>query len=94
MTLKELKESVEKGNVLFGIKQALKNSKNIGDVFIAKDTRPETVSMLEASKIEFSVLKPKLELRKELEIDFDCEVFSIGKVAKSSKVSKSKTKKK
>ena len=65
MRLKDLKESIEKGNVLFGIKQALKNSKNLSEVFIAKDARSETVSSLESSKIEFTVLKPKSEMRKE-----------------------------
>ncbi len=51
-----------------------KKSKN---VFIAKDTRDETVEKLEAAGIEFDVLKSKAELAKELNLDFECEVFSI-----------------
>jgi ribosomal protein L7Ae-like RNA K-turn-binding protein len=76
MSVKEIKEAMEKGNVLFGIRQALK-SKKLKGVFIAKDTRDETVEKLEAAKVEFDVLKTKAELARELNLDFECEVFSI-----------------
>lgn len=92
MTLKELKESVEKGNVLFGIKQALKSSKNLVEVFVAKDTRQETIQLLDSSKIEFSVLKSRAELQKELDLDFSCEVFSIVKSPKAKKFASSEKK--
>lgn len=85
MTLKELKESNEKGEVLFGLKQAIKNSKNLKDVFIPKDAREETVKRLESSGVEFSVLKSRDDLRKELDLAFDCEVFSIIKSSKPKK---------
>ncbi|MFH1521430.1 MAG: hypothetical protein ABIF18_00570 [archaeon] len=76
MSIKEIKEAMEKGNVLFGVKQALKNKK-LKQVFISKDTRDGTVEKLEAAKIEFDVLKSKADISKELNLDFECEVFSI-----------------
>jgi len=79
MSIKEISEAIENGNVVFGIKQALKGGKKLKNVFIAKDTRDETVEKLESAGIEFDVLKTKAELAKELNLDFACEVFSIKK---------------
>ena len=76
MSVKEIKEAMENGDVLFGVRQALKNKK-LKQVFISKDTRDGTVEKLEAAKIEFDVLKSKADLSKELNLDFECEVFSI-----------------
>ena len=77
MSVKEIKEAMVGGNVYFGVRQALKNAKKVSNVFIAKDTRDETVEKLEEAKIEFIVLKSKAELAKELNLDFECEVFSL-----------------
>jgi ribosomal protein L7Ae-like RNA K-turn-binding protein len=77
MSLKELGEGIEAGKVSFGIKQALKLGKKAKNVFIAKDTRDDTVEKLENAKIEFDVLKSKADLTKELNLDFECEVFSL-----------------
>ena len=77
MSVKEISEAIESGNVMFGVKQALKLGKKSKNVFIAKDTRDETVEKLEAAGIEFDVLKSKAELAKELNLDFECEVFSL-----------------
>ena len=77
MSVKELREGIEAGNVLFGIKQALKLGGKSKRVFIAKDTRDETVEKLENAKLEFDVLKSKADLTKELNLDFECEVFSL-----------------
>ena len=79
MSVKEISEAIESGHVMFGVKQALKNAKKLKNVFIAKDTRDETVEKLDAAGIEFDVLKSKAELAKELNLDFVCEVFSIKK---------------
>ena len=79
MSVKEINEAIEKDKVYFGIKQAIKHKKEIKAVFIAKDTREETVQKLENAGIEFSVLKTKLEMAKNLNIDFPSEVFSIKK---------------
>jgi ribosomal protein L7Ae-like RNA K-turn-binding protein len=79
MSIKEISESMENGSVYFGIREALKNIKKVMSVFIAKDTRDETVEKLESAGVEFIVLKPKSELAKELNLDFECEVFSIKK---------------
>lgn len=77
MSLKELREGIEAENVLFGIKQALKLGKKSKNVFIAKDARDDTVEKLEKAEIEFDVLKSKTDLTKELNLDFECEVFSL-----------------
>ena len=95
MSVKEISEAIESGNILFGVKQALKygsthssvsskkgakassSSGKLKNVFIAKDTRDETVEKLEIAKIEFIVLKSKADLAKELNLDFECEVFCL-----------------
>jgi len=79
MSVKEIKEAMEKGSVCFGVRQALKLGKKSKGVFIAKDARDDTVEKLEAAKIEFDVLKSKEDLAKELNLDFECEVYSISK---------------
>lgn len=79
MSVKEIKEAMENGKVCFGIRQALKLGKKAKDVFIAKDARDSTVERLEAAGVEFDVLKSKEELAKELNLDFECEVYSISK---------------
>ena len=76
MSIKEIKEAIKNESVFFGVRQALKNKK-LKQVFIAKDTRNETVEKLESAKIEFDVLKSKADITKELNLDFECEVFSI-----------------
>ena len=77
MSVKELKEGIEEGRVLFGIKQALKLGKKAKGIFIAKDARDETVEKLEKAELEFDVLKSRNDLTKELNLDFACEVFSL-----------------
>jgi ribosomal protein L7Ae-like RNA K-turn-binding protein len=79
MSIKEIKEGIDAGKVLYGIRQAIKNKKDIKTVFIAKDTRDETVEKLEKAGIEFVVLKSKEDLTKNLNLDFTSEVFSIKK---------------
>ncbi|MFH0808632.1 MAG: hypothetical protein V1888_03385 [archaeon] len=79
MTVKEISEAMGKGKVLFGLRQALKGGKKLKSVFICKDTRDGTVEKLEAAKIEFDVLKSKDDVAKELNLDFECEVFSLKK---------------
>ena len=85
MSVKEIKEAMEGGNVFFGIRQALKNRKKTKMVFIAKDARDETVEKLENAKIEFDVLKSKADIAKELNLDFECEVFSLHQQGVSRK---------
>ena len=79
MTIKDIKEAMENECVFFGIKQPLKNKNNLGAVFIAKDARDETVERLEGADIEFVVLRPKAEMARELNLDFESEVISIIK---------------
>jgi ribosomal protein L30E len=77
MSVKELREGIEAGKVFFGIRQALKLGKKSKNIFIAKDTRDETVERLESAGLEFDVLKSKADLTKELNLDFGAEVFSL-----------------
>jgi len=77
MSVKELREGIEAGKVFFGIRQALKLGKKAKNIFIAKDTRDETVERLESAGLEFDVLKSKADLTKELNLYFGAEVFSL-----------------
>lgn len=77
MSVKELKEGIDEGKVLFGVKQALKLGKKAKNIFIAKDTRDSAVEKLESAGLEFDVLKSKTDLTKELNLDFECEIFSL-----------------
>ena len=77
MSVKDIKEAMNEEKVLFGVKQAVKKGKKVKHVFIAKDTRDSTVEKLEAAGIEFDVLKSKSDLARELNLDFESEVFSI-----------------
>ena len=79
MSVKEIKEGMENGKVCFGVRQALKLGKKAKDVFVAKNARDSTIERLEAGGVEFDVLKSKEELAKELNLDFECEVFSVRK---------------
>jgi ribosomal protein L7Ae-like RNA K-turn-binding protein len=79
MSIKEISEAIKNEKALFGIKQCVKHKKKVESVFICKDTRDETVDKLEDEKIEFSVLKTKKEMAKELNLDFLSEVFSLVK---------------
>ncbi len=79
MTIKEIKEALEKGKVYFGIKEAIKHKKEIECVYITKDSRDETVKKLEDNDIEFVVLKSRSEMAKALNLNFESEVFSIKK---------------
>ena len=79
MSIKDIREAMEKQQICFGVKQAIKNKKKFKDVFVPKDIRDETVERLEKEKIEFVVLKSKEEMSKELNLDFECEVFSLYK---------------
>jgi ribosomal protein L7Ae-like RNA K-turn-binding protein len=79
MSIKEIKEAIDEKKVYFGIKQAKKHKANIATVFVTKDARDETIKLLEDAKIEFVVLKPKSEMTKGLNLDFESEVFSIKK---------------
>ena len=82
MSVKEIKEAIDSGRVVFGIKQTVKNKSKLDNVFIAKDTRDDTVEKLESAGVEFSVLKTKADIAKELNLDFESEVISILKSSK------------
>ncbi len=83
MSLRDLVEANKKENVLFGIKKVLKLAKakkikKTSRVFVARDTREETIKQLEDAGVEFEVLKNKVDISREMGIDFDSEVFLIN----------------
>jgi len=83
MSLRDLMDADKKGNVTFGIKQVLKLAKakklkKTSRVFVARDTREETIKKLEDAGVEFEVLKNKDDITREMGIDFDSEVFLIN----------------
>ena len=81
MSLKEIEEGMNEGKVLFGVKEALKHStKGKGKIkkfFVVKDARAETLKKLADAKIEFETLKDKMVVKHDLNLDFECEVFSL-----------------
>jgi ribosomal protein L7Ae-like RNA K-turn-binding protein len=80
MNLKELKELYTGGKVHLGIKEVLKSSKKKGKklkVFVAKDSRDETIKKLGDAGINFEFLKTKKEISDELDLDFESEIYSI-----------------
>jgi ribosomal protein L7Ae-like RNA K-turn-binding protein len=82
MSLKDLSDANKKGKLSFGVRQVLRlaKKKKLGKssrVFVCRDTREETIKKLEDAGVEFEVLKNKIDIAKELGIDFDSEVFLI-----------------
>jgi hypothetical protein len=47
------------------------------NIFVVSDAREETLNKLKEKKIEFSSLKKKSDVAKELGLAFECEVFLI-----------------
>jgi ribosomal protein L7Ae-like RNA K-turn-binding protein len=81
MSIKDIQEAIDNEKVLFGISQCLKHSKDkkpkIKKVFVAKDTRPETIETLEKHKIAFQTLKEKETISTDLGLNFETEVISL-----------------
>ncbi|MBP7708063.1 hypothetical protein KA107_00120 [Candidatus Pacearchaeota archaeon] len=83
MTLKDLVEAKKANKISYGINVVLKlaKKKKLGKnsrVFVCRDTREETLKELETAGVEFEVLKNKKDISRELELDFDSEVFLIN----------------
>ncbi len=82
MSIKDIKEAHEQGKVIFGIRQTVKhfdkqkNSK--AKVFLAKDAREETIKKLNDAKIVFENTKLKAEVSKELNLDFEAEIYLLN----------------
>ncbi len=72
----ELKEAIKKGHILFGIKQYRKNAKDVKKVFVPSNAREQALKQIDREKI-INIGLGKEELRRKLEIDFLCEVFSL-----------------
>ena len=79
MTIKDISEARDNNKLFVGVKQAIKHNKDIATVFVAKDARSETIQKLNEKNISHVVLKSKEEIAKNLNLDFESEVFSIKK---------------
>jgi ribosomal protein L30E len=83
MSIKEIKEAIKNEKVLFGINQTMKHmsgKKGKGKdarVFVVKDAREGTKEMLKKEGIDFSLIKGKADATKELDLNFESEVFLI-----------------
>ncbi|MCH7568144.1 MAG: hypothetical protein IIA87_01870 [Nanoarchaeota archaeon] len=76
----ELKQHILARKVFFGIKQSLKNSKNLNKALLSSDCREEIMDLLEKNKIDIEIMDfSKQELADKLELDFKCEVFGLRK---------------
>ena len=75
MSIKEIGEAIAKDKIAFGIKQILKTKIKNPKVFVAKDARAETFEKLKQKKIKFEESKSKSEISRELNLDFESEVF-------------------
>ena len=82
MSLKEIKEAYEKERIIFGIKETLKHfktdKKSKAKTFLVKNVRENTIKKLEDAKIKFEQTKTKEEVTKELNLDFESEVFLLN----------------
>lgn len=79
MAIKDIKEAIEKKNVVFGLKEVLKAAKGKKklNVLVVSDAREETLKKLKEKGIEFETLKKKDDVAKDLNLNFRCEVFLI-----------------
>ncbi|MCH7965199.1 MAG: hypothetical protein IH852_14810 [Bacteroidetes bacterium] len=76
----ELKKNIENGKVFFGVKQTLKNAKNLKKVILPSDCRMEIRELLDTNKIAIEELEfGKQDLSNKLELEFECEVFGLKK---------------
>jgi len=81
MNVRDIQKAIEDEKVVFGIRQTLKffskKPKSKAKVFVVRDARDETKQKLEDAKINFEELKSKMEVAKELGLDFESEVFLV-----------------
>jgi ribosomal protein L7Ae-like RNA K-turn-binding protein len=79
MAIKDIKEAIEKKNVIFGLRETLKASKGKKklNVLVVSDAREETLKKLKEKGIEFETLKKKDDVTKDLNLNFRCGVFLI-----------------
>ncbi|MEI6058146.1 MAG: hypothetical protein WCP89_00055 [archaeon] len=82
MSLKEIEEGMKEGKVMFGLKEFFKHSSakgkgKIKKLFVVKDARPATFKKLGDANIEFEMLKDRMTVKHDLNLDFECEVFSL-----------------
>ena len=76
----ELKKSVEEGRIFFGLKQTLKNSKELNRIFVSSDCRKDVINKLKNQKVDVELAElNKEDLANTLELDFHCEVFGLKK---------------
>jgi ribosomal protein L7Ae-like RNA K-turn-binding protein len=81
MSLKELSENYKLNKLKFGLRSVLKSNKSkknkSGKIFVAKNARVSTIETLQKNNINFEFSKTKEEISKELNLDFESEIFLI-----------------
>lgn len=76
----ELKKSIDAGKIIFGIKENMKNIKNLEKVFLPMDARENVAKLFEERGVDFDFLEvTKDEASEKLELGFLCEVFGLRK---------------
>lgn len=78
--VQDLKKRIDAGEVFFGIKQSVKNSKDLEKVIISNDCRADIIEKLKTCNVDLEVLEiSKNEVSEKLELNFRCEVFGVKK---------------
>ncbi|HIG52086.1 hypothetical protein CXT76_00510 [Candidatus Parvarchaeota archaeon] len=76
----ELNSAMNSGSLFLGIKQSLKNSKDLDKAIVSSDCRKNIIDLLKANKINILISElTKDEIKERLEIEFYCEVFGLKK---------------
>ena len=78
--VQELKNSIDAEKVFFGIKQCLKNQKNLQEAVLVSDHRKDIRKILEVNNVNTRTLDlSKDEVTERLGLRFKCEVFGVRK---------------
>ena len=78
--MNEMKELIENDKVFFGVRETIRNAKNVERVIVPSDCRQKSKEMLEKSNLEIEFVEfSKQELVEKLGIEFQCEVFGVKK---------------
>lgn len=79
MSLKDIKDAIIEKKIIFGLRESLKNirGKKKAKVYVVSDAREDTFKKLKERGVEVESLKKKQDVAKELNLDFECEVFLV-----------------
>ena len=76
----EIRDAIKEEKVVFGVKQSLKNAKDLNKVILAVDCRDQIKQLMRVNKVKFEILDfSKEEIASRLGLDFQCEIFGLRK---------------